>query len=212
MPNWRQASVLVWVSKTGVEAWSVVKAMPNWTWQAVKRMPRRLYDYSVNVGNDYRLVAIETAIEAKQRRWRTVAVIGGVSLLVYAHHTNPTMDDYLNDLRRHRLQACQIGLPILNEESATMLIDRTAMVNQRRCKHIDLVFASLIVRLNYGQGTDIYASQCRPIRPSVFEWYKTIDDVGLFGMWLLLNRRMIDADINDNEWPKAHAGAAQISS
>ncbi|KYO40315.1 mitochondrial import inner membrane translocase subunit Tim29 [Alligator mississippiensis] len=72
--------------------------------------------------------------------------------------------------------------------------------NWGQLRYQSLVFFSLVYEAPFDAETDLYLAQCKHLQPRWTEFPGRILDVGFWGRWWVLNAKMKDSDINDEEF------------
>uniref|UniRef100_A0A8D0BAP6 Translocase of inner mitochondrial membrane 29 n=1 Tax=Salvator merianae TaxID=96440 RepID=A0A8D0BAP6_SALMN len=74
--------------------------------------------------------------------------------------------------------------------------------NRGQLRFQSLVFFSLVYEAPFDPGTDLYLAHCKHLKPRWLEFPGRVLDVGFWGRWWVLNAKMRDADINDDEFQR----------
>ncbi|XP_076977907.1 mitochondrial import inner membrane translocase subunit Tim29 [Tamandua tetradactyla] len=69
-----------------------------------------------------------------------------------------------------------------------------------RLRHLNLVLGSLVYEAPFDAQTSLYQARCRYLQPRWVDFPSRILDVGFMGRWWVLEARMHDCDINDEEF------------
>ncbi|XP_077326404.1 mitochondrial import inner membrane translocase subunit Tim29 [Lithobates pipiens] len=83
--------------------------------------------------------------------------------------------------------------------------------NEGRLYHINLIIFSLMYEAPYDPDSDLYSSQCSHLKPRWSEFPSRVLDIGFFGNWWLLQNKMKDFDINEEEFTHLPAHMRTIS-
>ncbi|GMR31601.1 hypothetical protein PMAYCL1PPCAC_01796 [Pristionchus mayeri] len=165
-----------------------------------RRQGKNFVGFWKQLGEDYTVTAKGVVDEAKEKPWKAVAtgVVAGV--LGYAYSTCPDELSMWDDLRERRQLMSTVPASEHSRKTDAELSLRTALANQRRLEHFNLLFFSLLVKRDYDTQVRIYHTQ----DPNINSWWitstlKNIMDVGVFGRWYHLERAFVDYDINEEE-------------
>lgn len=126
--------------------------------------------------------------------------IVGLGALFAAVKTNPDEQSFYDSLIKCITCLSMIGDPIRNPTSEQHIQFLTRCHNQGLLRKTDLIFFTLMWVADHSNDCAIYASQCKYLQPKYITFHERIIDVGVFGTWWNMKRKMIDFDINPNEW------------
>ena len=114
--------------------------------------------------------------------------------------SNPSTDDFSNQLKDHMNEFMMVGPPIRNPTCEEYLQKLASYTNAGLLKRFSFVFFSIMWVDDYAKEVDLFEAQCKYLRVSWLEWRHRVVDVGLLGRWWMLDRNMKDYDINHQEW------------
>lgn len=69
-----------------------------------------------------------------------------------------------------------------------------------RLRHVNLGFCSLVYEAPFDSQASLYQARCRYLQPRWVDFPGRVLDVGFVGRWWILENRMHDCDINDDEF------------
>ncbi|KAM5233212.1 mitochondrial import inner membrane translocase subunit Tim29 [Hipposideros larvatus] len=87
-----------------------------------------------------------------------------------------------------------------NRDSETYLQRLLWLRGRGRLRHVNLGLCSLVYEAPYDAQASLYQARCRYLQPRWAEFPDRILDVGFVGRWWVLEARMHDCDINDDEF------------
>ncbi|GBN19536.1 hypothetical protein AVEN_10001-1 [Araneus ventricosus] len=151
---------------------------------------------------DYKSVGMDVINGAKERPKKAVLIASGLGVMFGALITNPDKHSFYDQHAKNSSALIVVSDPIRNPAAEEHITYLTRCENQGLLRRTDLLFFSLMWVADYDNNCDVYAKQCKYLRPKFLTFYQRIIDVGLFGMWLNLKLKMKDFDINPSEWSK----------
>ncbi|XP_055950245.1 mitochondrial import inner membrane translocase subunit Tim29-like [Argiope bruennichi] len=149
---------------------------------------------------DYKSVGMDVIQGSKERPKKAVLITSGLGIMFGALITNPDEQSFYDQHIKNSSTLVMVTDPIRNPAAEEHITYLTRCENQGLLRHTNLLFFSLMWVADYDKNCDIYAQQCKYLRPKFLTFYQRIVDVGLFGRWLNLKFKMKDFDINPNEW------------
>jgi len=166
----------------------------------------RWAEYWKGLYADYRNVAVDTYADCKNRPFRTSVIASGLGFLYYAAKTNPDersfRDRYLLNCNRFLVTLPTVRNPATQEY--LRFVARS--FNEGLVRRFSFGIFSIMWVDNFEESVDLYASQCTYLKPEYLTFHERIIDVGFLGKWHLMNKRMIDYDVNPDEWKNTEDG------
>ncbi|XP_063787360.1 mitochondrial import inner membrane translocase subunit Tim29 [Pseudophryne corroboree] len=83
--------------------------------------------------------------------------------------------------------------------------------NGGRLRYVNLLLFSLVYEAPYDPECDLYASQCSHLQSRWSDFPHRVLDIGFFGHWWLLQNKMKDFDVNEEEFAQLPANMRTIS-
>lgn len=83
--------------------------------------------------------------------------------------------------------------------------------NQGRLRYRSLVFFALMYEAPYDQDCNLYEAQCKHLAPRLLDFPSRVCDVGFLGRWWVLDSKMKEFDVNDDEFKYLPAHLQTIS-
>ncbi|GMT05013.1 hypothetical protein PENTCL1PPCAC_27187 [Pristionchus entomophagus] len=166
----------------------------------LRRQGTAFVEWWKTLGNDYVSTIKGAFEEGRSKPWKGVSAVVGSGVLTYAHFTCPDELSMWDDLRERRQLMATIPASEHSRKTDAEMSLRTALQNQRRLEHYNMLFFSFLVRREYDTDVRIYHTQ----DPNLNSWWitstlKNIMDVGAFGRWYHLERAFVNYDINEEE-------------
>ena len=159
-------------------------------------------NYFKRILTDYGDVAKETLQDMKARPIKSsviLSLLGATGTLV---KTNPDEVSYREHLRKYANEMLLISDAIRNKTANEHLLFVTQSYNEGRIRRMNLGVCSIMWFDNYDKDLSLFKAQCKHLRSGWLEMADRTVDVGVFGHWLILENKMIDYDINTDEWPE----------
>uniref|UniRef100_A0AC35TQJ7 MICOS complex subunit MIC13 n=1 Tax=Rhabditophanes sp. KR3021 TaxID=114890 RepID=A0AC35TQJ7_9BILA len=168
----------------------------------LKTIVPRTKEYWIKLGQDYKTSIIDCVKDSKKSPIKAGIIIGLFGVSGYAINTNPTTDDFRNDMaiRRHALSL--VPPSILNPTTMTAINERENLWNQNKLKFYDFLFLTLIVKCKYDKT--LYIAESRDVNLKDYIWNEILDnviEVAAFGKYFYLDQAMKEYDVDDSQFP-----------
>lgn len=161
----------------------------------------KLNQYLESLWFDYKSVAEDTWASCKRRPVRASIVLSVMGLGGLAVKRQPSLVDFNDQLLAAQNQLIILSDAIRNPYSNQYVQDCVQLINSRRLNHWNLIFFSLLYETDYNADSGLYPAKCQYLTPSYWSILtERVIDVGVWGNWLNLRKRMKDFDINPDEW------------
>ena len=150
--------------------------------------------------NDYKVAIVETGQSMKDNPKKTFlwfAVIGGSTACCVM---NPDETDYRDNLVTRMHEVIFIGKPIRNPACMEYLESIEWFYNCDEIKRINLGVCSVMMHTGKSKSSALYKDTCSYLQPSFTEMFDRILDIGFWNKWWVLEKMMVDCDINPDEW------------
>lgn len=157
-------------------------------------------DYWQNLFFDYRDVAKDTIKTAKSEPKKSAAILSLFAFSTYCFKTNPDENNYRDTVISYSTQLIMIGPAIRNPGAKKYLEEIETYYNQEILKRVSLGLFSLILKENYNDYIGIYKAHCPYLEVPFYKFYEKIVDIGFMNRWHILEKEMIDCDVNPQEW------------
>lgn len=161
----------------------------------------RLNLYFKNLYLDYYEVFREAQRGARDRPLKATFYGASTLLILNLFRTNEGLRSYHSEV----ICACNRIAAVTENSRNPDSLKFVNNVGELKChgllRQIDLGFSTIIYRSDSNPETALYRYNCSYLRPSIKEFaQERLVDLGLFGHWLLLELKMKDYDINENEY------------
>ena len=94
-----------------------------------------------------------------------------------------------------------VGDNIRNPSSAEFVSFLNQCQGEKTLRRLDLGVISLLLRMDLNPDCAVYINQCDFLKPTYVEQLtERLVDIGIAGRWRILDRKMVDYDVNPDEW------------
>ncbi|KAK6990523.1 Mitochondrial import inner membrane translocase subunit Tim29 [Biomphalaria glabrata] len=161
---------------------------------------RRLGNYFLNILNDYKAVALETAQDIKDRPGKTSIYFAGIITAGIFIKANPSAADLDEAVIESAHELSLLSSSIRNKDSDSFISQLSSAHRDGRLHHTSLMLCSLVWLSDYCEDLDLYEAQCKYTQLPWYEFHKKIVDVGFLGKFIKLSDKMKNYDVNEDEW------------
>jgi hypothetical protein len=164
--------------------------------------------YFRNLYKDYRDVYFDTIADAKARPGKAgfyLCLLGGV---IYCIWTAPNEQHYFQSFVESRESLDLVAPGIRNPDSEAFVNEVSKLWMKGLLRHQSLGLFSIVWRHNEDPALGLYSAQCEYLKPLYSEMWDRLVDVGIGGRWLILEKKMVEYDINYKEWDGGKSGDA----
>ena len=167
----------------------------------MSRLTQPIKKYFVNLFCEYRDVFKDIHKNALEKPYKASAYGLATLFVCNMFRTNEDLRSYKDELVRASTKIFSLSEQTRNKSSHAYIEKIGQMNVEDTLRQIDLGLATIIYRSDYGSNLGLFRATCKQLQPSVYEIFKDrMVDVGILGQWLLLETKMKDYDINDEEW------------
>ncbi|XP_034936752.1 mitochondrial import inner membrane translocase subunit Tim29 [Chelonus insularis] len=149
---------------------------------------------------DYKDVAVDIFNECKNRPIRAVTYLSLLGTCCYFHRVNPDECSFREALLQNSMRLMFVGENNRNPVSVEHIAHMTQCFNENIIRRANLGIISFIWLDNYSNHCCQYKSLCPYLKPQYINFYERIVDVGFLSKWWILEEKMKDYDVNDNEF------------
>ncbi|CDW60310.1 DUF2366 domain containing protein [Trichuris trichiura] len=148
--------------------------------EALKLGLNRVKSYFLSLYNDYRIVAVETAVELRRKPLKGVIYATVFTGTMVAYKTRPNQDHFLSAVSDCRLKLLQIADEIRNEKSEAFINEVTNLINHNALLSLNLLFFTVIFQTEMVKGCDLFEVRKNISHlPTWLAAYGTVVDIGL---------------------------------
>lgn len=151
-----------------------------------------------NAVNDY-IQTFQSCVEyMKNKPYRFTAICGATTVSIASLFNNPDSNSYYEEVIKYSTEVSQCSQLTRNEDCYTYVTDIlhkycTSSLTMVNVGLLSAVFPS--PRLN---GCCTYSQQCNYLLPTYKERVVKLMDIGFWGKWWILPKKMVDYDIKDD--------------
>ncbi|XP_019962102.1 mitochondrial import inner membrane translocase subunit Tim29 [Paralichthys olivaceus] len=178
-------------------------------WERVKNSKAGVWCRSLV--SDYKEACREIVLGAWGRPAKAtvyLTLMGGASACVY---TNPDQSSFEAALLERSNQLGLLSPWIRNATSDGHIQNLVKLRNEGRLQHASLGLLSLVYWANYDTDSALYEAQCSNLSMPWLEFHQRVLDVGFGSRWWILDSKMRDYDVNEDEFKNLPAHM-QVSS
>merc|ERR1711874_462425 len=160
----------------------------------------RIINYLTMVKTDYREALREVTDYAKRKPIKATILFSALGVGLYANHTNPDEKSFRENFIQNCQDLSQVGDPV-RSQGAEKLHDYLARAyNAGLLRRLDLWVCSVIWVDDGDKRLGLYSSQCEYLRPTWADMRYRMVDVGVFGVWWISSKKMVEYDVSNTEW------------
>lgn len=137
---------------------------------------------------------------ARERPIKASVYLGLLGGMYACYYTNPDESSFETCLLETSNRLALLSPWIRSGTSDGHIQNLVKLRNEGRLRHASLGFASLIYYTGYDPVPRLYEAQCSAISVPWAELPKRVLDVGFAGRWWVLDHKMKDYDINEEEF------------
>lgn len=186
--------------------WNILAKLPKF--QFSYQLPEKYkgtviekwYKYWEGLIQDYTEVFKDTIEEAYTKPWKTMLIGGVGGFCTYALYNNPDEMDYKNQLIGYQNDFGLVGKPVRNPSADVYLKYLNNCYNYGLIRRFSFGLFSVIWLDNYDANVGLYKAQCPYLKPQIKNFHERIIDFGFLNKYWLMERKMVDYDVNPNEW------------
>ncbi|XP_026860938.2 mitochondrial import inner membrane translocase subunit Tim29 [Electrophorus electricus] len=150
--------------------------------------------------SDYKEACREVVVGTRERPLKAtiyVALLGGA----YAcYRTNPDSASFQANILETSNKLALLSPWIRSGTSDGHVQSLVKLHNEGRLRHISLGIASLAYVVDYDPACNLYEARCTALSVPWVEFPKRLLDVGFASRWWLMDQKMKDYDINEEEF------------
>ncbi|XP_023666485.2 mitochondrial import inner membrane translocase subunit Tim29 [Paramormyrops kingsleyae] len=150
--------------------------------------------------SDYKEACREVIVGAYQQPLKASIYLGLLGGAWACYYTNPDDASFETSLLETANKLGLLSPWIRNGSSDGHVQDLLRLRNQSRLRHLSLGVASLAYHVDYDPAASLYEAQCSALSVPWAELPGRVLDVGFAGRWWVLDTRMKDYDVNEEEF------------
>lgn len=165
---------------------------------SVSRISRSLEKLK-NLLNDYVIVGKDVVVYAKVKPVRFTSLVLASIGCVLLWRRNPDLEDFIAEVVEYSNEISQCSRETKNFQAQEYLERFLLKDSQKSLQYINLGVCSVIVeRLNYKDCYN-YSEVCPHLQSRWSTLSRRFVDFGLWNKWWLLQKNMIDFDVNEDD-------------
>lgn len=151
--------------------------------------------------NDYKDVFVDCGKYVKEHPLKSGMWFSICASFLTCQSFNPSENNFRARVIEKSNELIFVGKPVRNPEAEEHLKNIESYYNQDQILRLSFGLFSVILRNFKSSRCDLFQENCSYIQPSYLEIVRHhIIDVGFLNKWWIFDRKMIDFDINPNEW------------
>ncbi|KAL4658074.1 hypothetical protein GN956_G1893 [Arapaima gigas] len=149
---------------------------------------------------DYREACREVLIGARERPLKACIYVGLLGGAWACYHTNPDDTSFESNLLNMANKLGLLSPWIRSRLSDSHVQGLLQLQNQGRLRYVSLGMVSMMYRADYDPASSLYEARCSFLSVPWSELPGRVLDVGFAGRWWVLDARMRDYDVNEEEF------------
>lgn len=149
---------------------------------------------------DYKEACREAVVGARDRPLKASVYLGVLGGMYACCYTNPDDSSFETSLLETSNRLALLSPWIRSGTSDGHIQTLVKLRNEGRLRYASLGIASLTYYADYDAESSLYEAQCSAISVPWSELHKRVLDVGFVGRWWVLDHKMKDFDINEEEF------------
>ncbi|XP_073691435.1 mitochondrial import inner membrane translocase subunit Tim29 [Garra rufa] len=149
---------------------------------------------------DYKEACREAVLGARERPLKASVYFGLLGGMYACYYTNPDDASFETSLLETSNRLALLSPWIRSGTSDGHIQTLVKLRNEGRLRYASLGVASLTYFTDYDSESSLYEARCSAISVPWSELPKRLLDVGFAGRWWMLDRKMKDFDINEEEF------------
>lgn len=149
---------------------------------------------------DYRDVFLDVGKQMKEKPIRATFYGALSGTIVYSFKHNPNENDFIEHLRTYNTKLVLTAPICHNPASSEHLIFLERCYNEGIIRRLSVGIFSVLWLDNYDRALSLYKATCSYTKPDILTWHNRIIDIGFMDKWWKINEKMIDYDINENNF------------
>ena len=145
---------------------------------------------------DYATVCKDVLEYAKKKPFRFTTMITIGSLAGVSWKKNPDMNGFMNEVLQYSNEISSCSELTRNPAAQGIIEGHLLGICNRSLDHVNLGVCSLIIRLPNYKDCRNFMETCPQLKPHWWTMRERIVDVGFWDKWWLLEKHMIDYDVN----------------
>jgi hypothetical protein len=174
----------------------------------------RWFGFWKQLAADYKQAAVDAVQDCRDRPYRSGLFATLAGSMYVLGRTNPSYNGFEDNLLTWQSDMCTVGDQVRNPAAYEHLLELSHLASQRQLKRLDLGVCTLVFRQDDDPSVATFAATCSYLKPSYWQYLsERVVDVGIFNRWIVLDRQLIDFDVNESEWiePSVSSESSEVS-
>ncbi|KAK7174676.1 hypothetical protein R3I93_001778 [Phoxinus phoxinus] len=150
--------------------------------------------------SDYKEACREAVLGAREQPLKSSVYLGLLGGMYACYYTNPDDDSFETSLLETSNRLALLSPWTRSGTSDGHVQALMKLRNEGKLRYASLGIASLTYHTDYNSESSLYEAQCSAISVPWTELPKRVLDVGFVGRWWVLDHKMKDFDINEEEF------------
>ncbi|KAI4497006.1 hypothetical protein M0802_007954 [Mischocyttarus mexicanus] len=163
-------------------------------------MVERWGNYWKNLFIDYKEAITNAANDCRERPIRATIYTTVLASAYYLCKHNPDEESFRNDILLNATMLVLVGENVRNEKSVEHIELLERYYNEGIIRRLSFGIFSVIWLDDYHHDCYLYKTVCPYLGVHYLKFLERIIDIGFLDSWWILERKMINYDINDNEF------------
>lgn len=146
---------------------------------------------------DYRSAIKDTLIHSKDHPFKSTAYVLGIGGVLAAWSQRPDYDSYVSAVVKYSNEICQCVEHSRKPSAYRHITDIIQLQSGHYLRYVNLGVVAIVIKRNYSADLKLYNETCGHVQPHWWTVFDRIVDVGFWHEWHVLERKMVDFDVND---------------
>lgn len=164
------------------------------------KLPTRIQQWGQpfrNILLDYYEVSQDIIKSIKTHRVRSAFSLFCFGGVVYSFKQVPDEFSYYGELLDWSNELSLVNEMEQNRVSKSHIDGVLDLYSNQRLRYVNLGLVAIVMEIPSYPECKNYHNTCSHLQPRWWTFYKRIIDVGIYGRWIVIQRKMVDYDIND---------------
>ena len=184
-------------------AWKSAKNVNRALFPTVESLKQGRLSKGFDIVRDYKQTFIDTFKYAKRKPFLASVQLTTLGFTIFASKLNPNMESYHEQLLDASNKHSLVSDLIRNKVSSERLKCLMKYRSEDRLKISNFLIMSIVTLQMYPDGFDSYDRHCNTLHSRwlhLRDWKSRIVDYGFLNRWYMLEKMMMNYDVNDDEF------------
>lgn len=146
---------------------------------------------------DYRSAIKDTLLHAKAHPFKSTAYLIGTGTVLASWYQRPDYSSYVSAVVKYSNEICQCSEPSRKPTAYKHITEIIHLNSDNYLRYVNLGVVAVVIRRNSSADVKMYNETCAHVQPHWWTVFNRIIDVGFWRKWYLLEKKMVDFDVND---------------